>query len=109
MSIEYYLLTRNIDCSSFLCHVSLCDADKESDMTIVKRSDLTLVHHSSNIDNTVPYQNLVGQRIASGRILHDTDGQKQIFFIFADLAVRTIGKYRLLCKLIDMTRYWFLI
>lgn len=89
----------------YLCHVSLIDEISDQDRNVVKKSEFNN-NPNLNIDPNIPYANLIGQRVTAGVSMNDpVDGQEKIFFLFPDLAVRTIGDYRFQCRLVDLKRY----
>ena len=46
--------------------------------------------------------NLLGRSVVSGNVLNDIDGQMGLFFVFHDVGVIRPGRYRLLCRLIQV-------
>jgi hypothetical protein len=53
---------------------------------------------------------LAGQSTCCGLVLNDpVDGAPKLFFVFQDLAVKVVGQYRLLCHIVDISRFFDLI
>ncbi|KAI8913267.1 velvet factor [Gorgonomyces haynaldii] len=46
--------------------------------------------------------NILGNTIVNGQLLRDQHGEIGLFFIFTDLGIRSPGKYRLRCYLMNM-------
>ncbi len=54
-------------------------------------------------DEVTNYPNMRGARQSTGtRLLDPEDGMEKIFFVFADLSIRTMGRYRIVCRLFNM-------
>ncbi|KAI8384744.1 velvet factor-domain-containing protein [Radiomyces spectabilis] len=81
-----------IDLPFYICQASLYSMDMQQPMDVIE---------------TVPsvmYRVLIGCTFASPLLLKDLNGDRQIYFAFPELSVRTAGTYRLKFSFIHLTR-----
>ena len=83
----------------------ICIVELVEHQTKAQRSTVIVQTKSVHLD--APYQvNLRGTKTNCGKVLRDPDtGKESLFFVFNDLAVRTMGFYRLQAIIFDMDRY----
>jgi hypothetical protein len=94
----------------YIAKVVLYSADATQNMSIVVAPSRSNSRQPENIDKDFAYHSLIGETVVPGTIYHDPEtGTPQIFFIFQQLSVRIQGNFRLLCTVIDVTRYSLLI
>ncbi len=87
--------------SRFICHLSLV-SETEEDTTILERNQAM---YAVKAEKPTHY-NLVGPRTISNCILFDPeDGLSKIFFVCTELGIRSPGKYRIRCNVIDSLKY----
>lgn len=90
--------------SRLICHVSLAGPDPAANQShlILSNADPSQIQESARPENLV--KTLLGQTAVNAMILEDVaDGNKRMFFVFPDLAIRIQGEYRLVCHVADMT------
>ena len=91
-----------------MCHVILCDETTDENASVIDSSDRKPRRDKNGKVALVPANltTCVGKQCIEGQVLNDPiDGQPKLFFVFQDLSLRVLGKYRFLCYLIDMTQY----
>ncbi|KAJ3369561.1 hypothetical protein HDU91_007068 [Kappamyces sp. JEL0680] len=87
--------------TQLVCHCTLVE-DANEDASI-------LVTSSNRSSNSKPcadlLDTLLGHSVVTCQYLSDhVDGKRKLFFVFADLAIRIQGDYRLQCTIVDMPR-----
>ncbi|TPX56386.1 hypothetical protein SpCBS45565_g08426 [Spizellomyces sp. 'palustris'] len=99
--------------TSLVCHASLWSADGTEERGVVlnpgsaaaRRTESLFAGESTLTPPPSSYVSvLVGSLVSPCHILTDVDGQKALFFTFADLSIRTGGHYRLKFFLYDITK-----
>ncbi|KAJ3314669.1 hypothetical protein HDV04_005675 [Boothiomyces sp. JEL0838] len=93
LDFQQELSKSELQAMNFLCNIVLIGEDDQTEHTLV-----------GSVSAVKRYQeNIFGSTIVQGVVLKDPeDGKLRIFFIFNDLYIKTPGKYRFRCQLINL-------
>jgi hypothetical protein len=95
-----------MDGRTFIAKVVLMSEDGHQNKSTVVAPGRSNSRQMENIDKAFPYQSLIGETAVPGTTFYDPDtGNPSVFFIFQKLSVRIHGEFRLLCHVVDCTRY----
>jgi hypothetical protein len=94
---------------AIVCHVVLLEEDAPSVLGFIAGNGRrTRRDKKGRVAATSEHMNtMAGQRTCGGTILIDPeDGLPKLFFVFPDLSVKVLGRYRLQCFVFDMQSYF---
>jgi hypothetical protein len=85
---ELVLELRNVEKGIYLCHVHVTSIDQTDSSILIRKEK--------------QYENVTGTKIQTSAWKRDpVDGKEKCFFMFADLGIRAMGEYRLVCNVIN--------